>query len=351
MTQTTSLINLVLTPMSVSQAIPSRVVDPHQGATDVATTAVKSTELVISPGVPSQLLVQLRNTTDAPLQVDFRLEGDFPETWCQVGTEGSDILPGQQMEGVLYFAIAPDFFERPLAPEQLPLKLDYTGQLTILVTHTRSGYRQVDLHQFKLYVRPDSLYPTFLPAIYRQVDFIGRFLKIFEATFEPTVNTLDSLWAYLDPLTAPEALLPFLAHWVGWEFQGPLRLQQQRLLIRHALQIYRWRGTRRGLRFYLHLATGLPLDEEIPQESAKHIGIHENFTAGCITGSARLGQDAILGGSRPLHFLICLRPPAQYPLDESLIRQIIQQEKPAFCTYELRIERRSSPLIAVGDPP
>lgn len=342
MAQTTQLISLVLTPMPLGQAAPTQIVDPHQGATDVATQPVaKTTEVVLTPGQPSQLLIQLGNKSDSPLEVDFHLEGNFPMEWCQIGTEGSDILSGQRMEAVLYFAIAPDFFEQPLTPEQIPLKLDYSGQLTITLTHSRSGYRQVETRQFKLFIRPDSLYLNFLPAIYRQVDFIGRFLKVFEETYEPTVNTLDSLWAYLDPLTAPEALIPFLAHWVGWNFKGPLALQQQRYLIRHALQIYRWRGTRRGLRFYLHLATGLPLDEHLEEESAKHIGIHENFTEGCIMGTAHIGRDAILGGSSPLSFMICLRPYGQYPIDESLVRQIIRQEKPAYCTYDLRIERRT----------
>jgi len=64
------------------------------------------------------------------------------------------------------------------------------------------------------------LYAKFLPAIYQELDFVGRFLKIFEQAFEPAVNSLDTLWAYLDPTTAPQGLLPFLAHWVGWTPQS-----------------------------------------------------------------------------------------------------------------------------------
>jgi phage tail-like protein len=70
---------------------------------------------------------------------------------------------------------------------------------------------------FPLVVRPDSAYLNFLPSFYQDVDFIGRFLSIFEQGFDPAVQAIDTLWAYLDPLTAPEALLPFLAHWVAWK--------------------------------------------------------------------------------------------------------------------------------------
>ncbi|MEO0739499.1 MAG: phage tail protein, partial [Cyanobacteria bacterium J06649_12] len=235
------------------------------------------------------------------------------------------------------FAIAADFFERPCSPDQLPLRLDYTGQLTVTAIAPR-GDSQEQISPFQVLVRPSSLYLDFLPDIYRNVDFVGRFLKIFETTFEPAVDILEHQSAYLDPLTAPQAMLPFLAHWVGWSFQGPLSLAQQRALIRYAMEIYRWRGTRRGLRFYLHLASGLPLDDHIADESRKSIGIHENFSRGHVLGHTVMGQSTILSGNIPYHFNVRLRPAVDYPLDEILLRSIIEQEKPAFCSYTLSIE-------------
>ena len=186
------------------------------------------------------------------------------------------------------------------------------------------------------------LYLNFLPAIYQEIDFVGRLLKIFEESFEPTVQTLDSLWAYLDPLTAPEALLPFLAHWVAWDSNFYISADRQRQFIRHAMEIYRWRGTKYGLRLYLHLVTGLPLDEDKP-EAEKHISIFESFGRGMVLGSASLGDDALVGGGKAFHFRVRLKIPIgsseePFAIDESVIRQVIEQEKPAFCTYELQIE-------------
>jgi phage tail-like protein len=257
--------------------------------------------------------------------------------------EGTEIFPGQQMEAVLYFQVADNFFEddRSLSSGNT-LKLNYWGTLEAHISYPDTGRRALESTAFYLYIRPHSLYLDFLPAIYRETDFVGRFLKIFEQSFEPAVQTLDNLWAYLDPLTAPRSLIPFLSHWVAWPLQDPISLDRQRFLIKHALDIYRWRGTRRGLRFYLHLATGLPLDEHLSDETQKHIGISESFCRGAILGEARLGEDAVLGGGKPFHFIVRLRPAPHYPIDEGLVRQVIEQEKPAFCIYELYIEPRST---------
>ncbi len=336
--------SLVLTPMQVPEAIVEDA-ELVRGLTGGVTsnTSPSGPSLVLRPGETSEMMVQIRNQSGDPLQVHYQIQGDFPPEWCQFRTEGVDLRPGQQLEGGLYVAIAPNYLEQSLTADQLPLKLDYQGRITIVSTNQKSGQRYLESRDFQLHLRPHSDYLEFLPDLYREVDLVGRFLKIFEQTFEPAVNTLDTLWAYLDPLTAPHTLLPFLAHWVGWTFDSPLPVQRQRFLIRHALQIYRWRGTRRGLRFYLHLATGLPSDDHLPTETQKHIGIHEAFHQGLVLGTANLGQDAILGGGQPYHFTVHLRPERDQPIDESLVRQIIAQEKPAFCTYDLVIDRAYAP--------
>ncbi|MEB3211607.1 MAG: phage tail protein, partial [Leptolyngbyaceae bacterium] len=181
-----------------------------------------------------------------------------------------------------------------------------------------------------------------LPAIYREVDFMHRYLQMFEQALRPIFETTDALNRYLDPLTSPEALLPFLAHWVAWPIDElPLMPQQQRRLIRNAMTIYQWRGTRRGLRLFLHYATGLPLDENSP-EGDRAISIQESSSKAFILGNAHLGNDAPLGRGRPYHFVVTLRPPASEAdtLPLSLLHRIITQEKPAHCTYDLLIEPR-----------
>ncbi|MEL6879499.1 MAG: phage tail protein [Cyanobacteria bacterium J06607_10] len=334
---TAKMMSLQLVPMQVSEATVTGAIAFSRHSVEALPSEAC---LRLQPGEFSELVIRIKNHSNEPLQLDFSVGGEIPPDWWQLHTEGNTLPPQHQMEAVLYFAIAADFFEQPLSPQQLPLQLNYAGALKV-TSATRRGDSQVESHPFQISVQPPSLYLDYLPDIYRRVDFVGRFLKIFETAFEPTVDILNQQWAYLDPLTSPQSMLPFLAHWVGWTFEGPLSLAQQRTLIRYAMEIYRWRGTRRGLRFYLHLASGLPLDDHLGDESQKSIGIHENFSQGHVLGQAVLGQSTTLGGHRPYHFTVRLRPKTQMStnaIDETLIRTIIDQEKPAFSSYDLFIE-------------
>jgi phage tail-like protein len=335
------MLSMTLTPMQLPIATPPP--PTFQGtALDMPLEGLpQGCCLRLSPGEPSELVVQVRNDRDQPLAVRLRVGGNVPAAWCRVGLEGNALPPKRQMDAVVYFEIPDDYFEQQSLSPGASLRLDYEGKVMLEGVDPESGrVLWQSSAPFTLMVRPHSLYPRFLPDIYKEVDFIGRLLVIFEQTFEPAVQAMDVLWAHLDPLTAPVTLLPFLAHWVGWEGLPQWPLAQQRRLIRQAMEIYRFRGTRRGLRLYLHLYTGLPLDDVDTPEGDRHIAIEEMFTRGFVVGTAALGADAVLGGGRPYHFQVRLRPPADEPVDEALVRTIIEQEKPAFCTYTLLVEPR-----------
>jgi len=306
------------------------------GATDITVT---SCEMLLHPGEPGEMVVQIKNLGTRTLELSMEVKAEFPSAWCQTRMEGHELAPRQQIDALLYFQIPADFFENQQAlGSGQALLLDYRSRLYVYYTERDTGQQRVESASFNLYVRPRSLYPNFLPAIYREEDFISRFLKIFEQTFEPSVQAMDALWAYLDPLTAPEALLPFLAYWVAWPMDSRWSTDRQRHLIRQAVELYRWRGTRRGLRLYLHLYTDLPLDDHIAHEADKHISIEEIFGQGFVLGETRLGQDSMLGGGRPYHFIVRLRLEENSHVDERLVREVIEREKPAFCAYDLHIE-------------
>lgn len=354
-----SPIHLQLTPMQLPIGQPNGDSAAAPWQQEGGETA-SQINLRLSPEEPSELLVQIYNQSDRNLRLAMRVTGDFPPQWCDVHTEG-EWLPAQQgMDGVLYFRLPKDFFEshQALQPRQA-LKLNYRGRIQIYrltedtalnedsssnpeLTERQNGPQSnqgslISSADFQLNVRPHSLYPSFLPEIYQEVDFIGRFLAIFEQAFEPAVNQLQSLWAYLDPLTAPEGMLPFLAHWVGWPDDIHWGVDRQRRLIRQAMEIYQWRGTRKGLRLYLQLYTDLPDDQ---------IQIIESFTQGFVLGGeTSLGVTTLIGGGQPFHFTVRLQ--SHEPLEEALIRKIIDQEKPAFCTYDLDL----LPLNSHPPPP
>lgn len=294
--------------------------------------------LLLHPGEPGEMLVQLENLGSHPLRWKLVIEGDFPDNWCNWHQEeAEEIAPNQKIDRELSFQIPEDFFENQftLLGRKARLQVNYEAQVYVY-GEGETQQQLIGYRIFNLCVRPNSSYLNFLPAIYREIDFMGRFITIFEQAFDPAVQTIDVLWAYLDPLTAPEAMLPFLAHWVAWPMEHRWDSQQQRRLIRNAVTLYRWHGTRRGLRYYLHLYTSLPLDEDLP-ESEKHISIEEIFSQGFVLGKTLIGQDSMLGGTRPFHFIVRLRPDSPEQIDEQLVRDIIEREKPAFCTYDLEL--------------
>ena len=340
MTQTYSnqTLWLQLTPMQLPEATPAAAGE-LKDIRDVELSAA-GMSLILYPGEPSEMLVQMENRGSHILHLDLHVEGNFPAEWCHLGgMEGSELAPRQRMEAVLRFRIPPNFFEDPAALDSTEsLILNY--QSSLYVYYGEAGRQQVEPVTFNLLVRPRSLYLDFIPTLYREVDAVGRFLKIFEQTFEPAVQTMDVLWAYLDPLTAPQTLLPFLSRWVAWPLDPRVDLATGRRLIKSAMEIYRWRGTRRGLRLYLHLVTGLPLDDD-SEEADKHIAFVDSYSRGFRLESTHLGQDSTLGRGRAYHFIIRLRPDRPDQIDEALVRQIVDQEKPAFCTYELYIENPS----------
>ncbi|MEB3295225.1 MAG: hypothetical protein VKJ24_18885, partial [Synechococcales bacterium] len=281
------LIQVSLTPMQLPEGRSNATAQAAWGGSVVQESQERQ-RLRLTPGECSQLLVQIRNLSrDRHLSMRLQLVGNFPAHWVQPLHQAPIILssvvssqpssqPSSQQSSQQSFPTShveqlnfnltdwppetvtdlqegdrpSQFFEHPTALQpQETLAIDYRAQLLIYgfpiqnegesTAEPRSpanpdAEKLIGVVEFDLLVRPRSLYLDFLPAIYREVDFIGRLLKIFEQGFEPAVDSWQMLWAYLDPHTAPTALLPFLAHWVGWPGQVPWDERQQRQLIRRA---------------------------------------------------------------------------------------------------------------------
>jgi hypothetical protein len=72
--------------------------------------------------------------------------------------------------------------------------------------------------------------------------------------------TLDGLAGYLDPWLAPADFLDWLANWVALDTDESWTPAQRRELVANAVELHRWRGTRRGLAAHVHLLTGGDVD-------------------------------------------------------------------------------------------
>ena len=73
--------------------------------------------------------------------------------------------------------------------------------------------------------RPGSSKYRLLPAIYSADRFAGRFLRMFQDVLDPVAVIVDNQPYYFDPMTAPLALLDWIAFWVDLDEgrAGPCR--------------------------------------------------------------------------------------------------------------------------------
>jgi len=167
-----------------------------------------------------------------------------------------------------------------------------------------------------------STYLRYLPAIYQDDPFLGRFLRIFEEITSPIQEMVNTLPERFDPRLAPRAMLERLASWVG--AQSPTRLPEPgwRQLVVNALSLHRWRGTKRGLRLALEMATGrTPLISECAE--------------GLVLGrDANLGLNTVLAVGTALHIQLVFDC-AEGDVDRILVRNIMDAYKPAHVSYSI----------------
>jgi len=151
-----------------------------------------------------------------------------------------------------------------------------------------------------------SRWLQYLPPIYAEDGFLGRFLLIFEDLAGPFEQAVSHFELYLDPETCPPDFLPLLADWLGMDLAERWPLAVKRQLVKHGAWLHRARGTVPGLRRHLEICTGgqVQIEENVVQPHT--FVVH-------VTGATR---------------------PADVPLIESVIRQ----HCPAHVGYTLRID-------------
>jgi phage tail-like protein len=172
-----------------------------------------------------------------------------------------------------------------------------------------------------------SSYLQYLPAIYKKDEFIGRFLCIFEDILQPVESTVDNIPYYFDPYVTPESFLPWLASWLGLVLDERWPIAKRRELIMSIVELYRWRGTKRGLKEFLRIYTGV-----VPQITEPVSG--PKISLGPDT---RLGINAHLGGGEPFEFTVTIIADNLAEVDINTARAIIEAQKPAHTTYALNI--------------
>jgi phage tail-like protein len=98
---------------------------------------------------------------------------------------------------------------------------------------------------------PRLSYLRYLPALYqedeRSKEFLERFLSLFETFFTQNDEEIFSFTKYLDPRATPEGFLPWLASWLALGIDENWSKSSIREFIERAPELYKMRGTRKGI--------------------------------------------------------------------------------------------------------
>ncbi len=211
----------------------------------------------------------------------------------------------------------------------------YDARNTVLEQAPLRGQMIYSGDRVAVAVSRDS-YVRWLPAIYQRSDLSGRnlvkeLLWITQHLFSSVEDVLNVSHQFFDPYEAPEHFLPWLASWTAMVLEEDWPIAKKRRLIKRAVDLYRIRGTLRGLKLFISLFTG-----HEPE-------VRENewpFRGWRIGTTSSVGIDTIvLPPVNLAHTFIVEMPTAYQDLSaESVIRihEIVRMEKPAHSQYYLR---------------
>jgi phage tail-like protein len=149
-----------------------------------------------------------------------------------------------------------------------------------------------------------------LPAIYRDDELIGRFLRAFEDVLVDLERRIEDIPTFFDPVLAREDFLPWLSTWVAFTLRAHLTPTEQRDFLSRVIPLYQRRGTRQNLQDLLTIFTkGVPTVEE--------------------------------SDTRPNHFRVTVRLPNATPETHlrqgAIARALIELEKPAHTSYDVEL--------------
>jgi phage tail-like protein len=153
------------------------------------------------------------------------------------------------------------------------------GTFEFLFQRARGQFLQVKLSLFgdgrstprigalRIYYPRFSYLAHYLPAIYREdlssASFLDRFLSNVEGTNTSIEDRIAAVQALFDVYSAPAESLAWLASWFGLALDPAWDEQRQRLLLRHAVEFFQWRGTPHGLQMALRLAFDECVDDSM----------------------------------------------------------------------------------------
>ena len=185
----------------------------------------------------------------------------------------------------------------------------------------------------------------YLPAIFSEDLFLGRFLLAFEQVLTGLQGSETQPRQGLEEIIAdipmlfdpdhkdkgtPEELLQWLADWVAISLRADWTQAQQRQFLAGIVPLYRRRGTKKNLTELLRIYTGLDPVISEAEGTVFQIGVHST-----------IGLDTQIGGSAPHYFrvIVTMGNPDPFTLQRQhqIVTALIDLEKPAHTAYDLEL--------------
>lgn len=200
---------------------------------------------------------------------------------------------------------------------------------------------------------PRASYVDYLPAIYSKdpysKDLLERFLSIFESIIFEIDYTIEHIDRFFDADSTPPEFLSWLASWLSVPVDESWTEEKKRLFIRHAVPLYKKRGTREGISESIKLFTGIkPLIVEnfrinLPYKGDGHFPCSDEDAiffppegTKVKVGDIEESLVNLLFGKERFAFSVFLRDPGISPTILKQVGRIIDEQKPAHTCYNLK---------------
>jgi phage tail-like protein len=293
----------------------------------------------------------------------IEIDADLPPgTWLKVATVTSDdptalddpeALVGVQFEP---FELPADRGVPPTIPSDLfdRLVLSPPGRyLRLRLVLGSNGLATPSVRAIRVFL-PRVSYLDLLPRVFRRDPdaerFLERFLALFEHLLTATERRYEEFSRQINLDAAPAEILIWLAALVDLVFEPNWPLERRRALLREAVSLYAIRGTTGGIARYLEIYTGSsPVLIEHWQErvagpaplgrTGQLLGLGPPLVSP-LSGSAVAALDAL----RAHRFTVYVQSddPAADEALLAVVRRIVETNKPAHTSYELRVMRPGS---------
>jgi phage tail-like protein len=203
---------------------------------------------------------------------------------------------------------------------------------------------------------PSHDYLRRLPRTFSRDEGAASFLRRYLAIFEGFLGEVDARGAeraaLLDPRAAPEEVLPWLASFLGLALDGRWSVEQKRTLIAEIADLWRARGTVRGLarmlEIYLGVAPAVIEHFRLPGPGGSVLGIDGAAVPATVVGATfRVGGARSTGPraadappaadatSTHAHRFTVVIPGALDDEQRAVVADVIEAHKPAHTLHEV----------------